>query len=100
MLTGLYDRCVIYFNFREVFSGRIGFRGRRVDRHGPVEWGARPPPLISVCGMCGEFRVSGASFLKSCSEGEGLSIVGFLRVYFLVRVVCFLVLGSGTLGHV
>ncbi len=37
-------------------------------------------------------------FLKSCSEGEGLSIIGFLRVYFLVRVVCFLVLGSGTLG--
>ncbi len=82
-------------NFREVFSGRIGFRGRRVDRHGPVEWGVRPPPLIPVCGLRGDRELV---FLKSCSEGEGLSVVGFLRVYFLVRVFCFPVMGSGTLG--
>ncbi len=62
VLSGVYVRCVIYFSFRSVFSCRVGFRGKRVNRRGHVEWGVRPPPYLLVCGLCGGFGVSGASF--------------------------------------
>ncbi len=51
MLTGLYDMCVIVFNLRGEFSGRVGFRGERINQQGPVEWayGVRRLFLCIAC---------------------------------------------------
>ncbi len=55
---------VIVADVCSYLSGRVGFRGKRLNRHGLVEWGVRPPPLIPMYGLCGKFKVSVASFFR------------------------------------
>ncbi len=64
MLTGLYDKCVIEFNLSDEFSGNAGFRGKRINRHGPIEYCVRRPPPFPVYGLCGELSVSEISFFR------------------------------------
>ncbi len=67
--SGSFSLVMTYMNVSFVvvssyLFGRVGFGGKRIDRHGLVEWGVRRPPLVPVYGMCGEYRVSGASFVR------------------------------------
>ncbi len=55
---------VIFAVVCSCLSGRVGFRGKTLNQHGPIEWGVRPPPLIPVYGLCGKFRVSSASCFR------------------------------------
>ncbi len=70
VFKGLYDRCVIEFNYRDEYFGRVGFSGKGINRHGPVEWGVQRLSLLPSYVMCGEFKVAGASVLK-IMEGRG-----------------------------
>ncbi len=89
MFTGLHVRGVIEFNFRDDFSGRVGIRGKRVNRCTPAEWVVQWSSLLPACDMCGEFRASGASVLivmygiggcvSFCLTEVLLSSEGFLR---------------------
>ncbi len=60
-------------------------------------YGGRRLFLYMAC--VGNSRCMKLVFLNA-GKGEGLSVAGGLRLYFLARVVLFLVLGSGTLGSV
>ncbi len=64
VLTCLYDKCVIKFNLSDEFSGNVGFRWKRISRHGPVEYCVRRPPPFPLYGLCGEFSVSEISFFR------------------------------------
>ncbi len=63
-VSRVYDGYVLVFNCRDVFSGRAGFSGREVNRHGRAEWGGLRSPPPPAYGLCGEFRVARASGLK------------------------------------
>ena len=73
----------------------IGWRGPAGMYPSSVAYGRRRRSLWMAC--VGSSRCQGRVFLMSDREGEGFSVFGYLGLYFLVRFVCILVLGSGTL---